>query len=211
MERLVMSFRVKEEERSRIATELHDEIGSTISSISILSDVIIREKNETSIRSMQQEIKSNAKLIMEKMDDIIWSLNPKNDSMEKMLLRIRQFASPLFEARNINYDYKIDNEVYTLPLPIEQRQQAYLILKEGINNLVKHAACTEANITAKKEANNMLVFSIADNGKGFKTANESTGNGLENMKNRARNMGAEIEFISLNGIGTTINLVIKLG
>ena len=211
MERLVISFKVKEEERSRIATELHDEIGSTISSISILSDVIIKEKNETSIKAMQLEIKGNSKLIMEKMDDIIWSLNPRNDSMEKMLLRIKQFATPLFEARNINYEYNIDNAVYALPLPIEQRQQAYLILKEAINNLIKHAACTEATITATKGSDNTLLFWVADNGKGYKTDNESSGNGLENMKLRARNMDAAITFVSSRGMGTTINLIIKLG
>ncbi len=211
MERLVISFRVKEEERSRIATELHDEIGSTISSISILSDVITKEKNDTSRKSMQEEIKSNAKLIMEKMDDIIWSLNPKNDSMEKMLLRIRQFATPLFEVRNISYEYDISSDVFDIPLPIEKRQQAYLIIKEAINNLIKHAACTEASVSVNIMQATNLVFTVCDNGRGYKTDDESQGNGMHNMVQRAKNMGAAIDFVSSQGKGTSMTLVIKIG
>ncbi len=211
MERLVLSFHVKEQERSRIATELHDEIGSTISSISILSEVIIKEKNETSVRSMQAEIKNNAKQIMEKMDDIIWSLNPRNDSMEKMLLRIKQFATPLFEARNINYEYPINPDVYEIPLPIEIRQQAYLIIKEAINNLIKHSGCTKASLSAEVNSSHDLVFTINDNGLGFDTNSESDRNGVLNMKHRAESIGAIIDFVSSGEVGTYVSLSIKIG
>jgi len=209
MERMRLSFKIKEEERSRIATELHDEIGSTLSSISILSDVITKEQNITSLRSMQLEIKSNSKTIMEKMDDIIWSLNPRNDSMEKMLVRIRQFASPLFEAKNIDYNFQYDTAVYDIPLPIEKRQQAYLIIKESINNMVKHAACTTATVAAKT-IDGKLIFSITDNGKGFDTDTEFPGNGLMNMKNRAKNMGADIVFSSVPAVETSITLTVNI-
>ncbi len=208
LERVVYSYKVKEEERNRIATELHDELGSTLSSISILSDVILNERNETSLRAMQEEIQSNTKLMMEKMDDIIWSMNPRNDSMAKMLLRIRLFATPLFEARNINYHFDFDEKIFEFPITIEKRQQGYLILKEAVNNLVKHAKSTEAYLAGYMKDEG-LVLQVSDNGRGYETSSESTGNGLYNMKQRAENISAVLQVESGSGKGTVVTLLIK--
>ena len=209
-EQLVFSYKAKEEERSRIAMELHDEIGSTLSSISILSDVITKEQNETSKTAMQQEVSSNSKLMMEKMDDIIFSLNPRNDSMEQMLLRIRQFATPLFEAKGIDYDFHFAEGVKAAALSVEQRQQVYLILKEAINNLVKHAGCSIASVRAEIDVDE-IIFTLKENGKGFDTAAEAAGNGLYSMKHRAEKIGASLSFSSLPGIETAIRLSLKIG
>ena len=210
MDSLVLSFKVKEEERSRIATELHDEIGATLSSISILSDVILKEQSETNVHSMQQEIRESSKLMMEKMDDIIFSLNPRNDSMEKMLLRIRQFATPLFEAKDIDYEFMIDRRLFDVPMPMELRQQAYLIAKEAVNNLIKHSGATVACFSASW-INATLIFKITDNGKGFDTAAGYAGNGLLNMQHRAEKMGAELQFHSAPFEETSVTLHVKIG
>ena len=203
-------YKAKEEERSRIAMELHDEVGSTLSSISILSEVIMKEQNETSRDAMQQEVSINSKLMMEKIDDIIFSLNPHNDSMEKMLFRIRQFATPLFEAKSIDYQFEFALEVYSASISSEVRQQLYLILKEGINNLVKHAACSLAKVSAVL-VDDALQCSITDNGKGFDATTEFTGNGLFSMKNRAEKIGAILEMVSIPGIETSVLLRLKIG
>jgi len=210
MDRVVSTYKARDEERSRIAMELHDEIGSTLSSISILSDVIHREQNETSKSSMQLEIRNNSKLVMERMDDIIFSLNPRNDSIDKMLFRIRQFATPLFEARNIDYSFLFDHGLDEANLSMVQRQQVYLILKEGVNNLIKHSNCSIASIEASLQSEN-LVFCIRDNGKGFDSGLEFEGNGMLSMKDRADKMQARLEINSVPFQETRLSLFIKIG
>ena len=209
-ERIKASYQAREEERSRIAMELHDEVGSTLSSISILSEVITKEQNETSKSAMQQEVSSNSRLMMEKMDDIIFSLNPRNDSLGQALLRIRQFATPLFEAKDIDYEFDFAEEIREAALSTEQRQQAYLILKEAVNNLVKHAGCSQARICGEL-CGGEVIFMIRENGKGFDAAAEASGNGLYSMKNRAEKIGAALSFTSIPFVETTIRLVLKIG
>ena len=210
MDRVVSAYQARDEERSRIAMELHDEIGSTLSSISILSDVIHREQNETSKSSMQLEIRNNSKLVMERMDDIIFSLNPRNDSIDKMLFRIRQFATPLFEARNIDYSFHFDADLDQANFSMVQRQQVYLILKEGLNNLIKHSNCSIASVEAKIQSD-CLVFRIKDNGKGFDSGMEFEGNGMLSMKDRADKMQAQLQILSVPNEETCLSLFVKIG
>ncbi|HET6721656.1 MAG TPA: two-component regulator propeller domain-containing protein, partial [Chitinophagaceae bacterium] len=132
--------------RSRISTDLHDDIGSTLSSISILSDIAAREKDQHQSGTMMQEIKHSSVSLMEKMDDIVWSINPRNDSIEDLMLRIKRFASKLFEAKEIDYTISIDDSIHKAKLDMETRQHIYLIMKEAINNLVKYSNCTKACI-----------------------------------------------------------------
>ena len=102
----------------------------------------LKEKNNAVNTGMMEEIKENSVLLMERMDDIVWSINPRNDSLENLLARIRKFATRLFEARNIDYHFEIQEDIKALRLPVDWRQHIYLVMKEAINNLVKYAAAT---------------------------------------------------------------------
>ncbi len=195
--------------RSRISSDLHDDIGSTLSSISILSEVAIHEDDKQQSRQMVNEIKENSILLMEKMDDIIWSVNPGNDSMEELLLRIKRFAAQLFEAKNIDYTFEIDDRLKQSYLSMEYRQHIYLIIKEAVNNLVKYSECTNAAIEIKDE-NGILKVAVTDNGKGFDTTEKALGNGLMNMKTRSGMIGAELVIESHRGKGTKILLRSKI-
>jgi len=195
--------------RSKISTDLHDDIGSTLSSISILSDMALKEKNISSNAAMMEEIKENSVMLMEKMDDIVWSINPKNDSLENLLLRIRRFATRLFEARNIDYRIEIPDSIRTIRLPMDYRQHVYLIMKEAINNLVKYAEATETQLLVNY-SNSHLEVNINDNGKGFDTILPYTGNGILNMQQRAHLMNANLQIDSKPGTGTSISLRIKI-
>ncbi len=96
------------------------------------------------------EIKQNSLSLMERIDDIVWSINPKNDSLENLLIRIKNFASQLFEAREINYTIEYGEEpAKQLHLSMEYRQHIYLIMKEAINNLVKYSNCANAEYCRK--------------------------------------------------------------
>lgn len=195
--------------RSRISSDLHDDIGSTLSSISILSEVAIQEKNHHQSNAMVKEIRENSISLMEKMDDIIWSVNPNNDSLENLMVRIKRFAAHLFEARDIDYSIDIDDSIRHISLSMEYRQHIYLIMKEAINNLIKYSGCTKASIEMKIE-HKILKICIKDNGKGFDQQNITVGNGLLNMKSRADQIQAELEIESVCGVGTKISFSSKI-
>ena len=195
--------------RHRISTDLHDDIGSTLSSISILSEIASKEKDHLQSGNMMQEIKQNSVTLMEKMDDIVWSINPDNDSIENLMLRIKRFASRLFEAKEIDYSIDIDNSIHNAKLNMETRQHIYLIMKEAINNLVKYSNCTKAAIRVKYDLGHLLI-EIVDNGKGFNEQNIQLGNGIISMKKRAEAIQAQIKIITKQNNGTTISLETKI-
>ncbi len=146
---------------------------------------------------------------MEKMDDIVWSINPRNDSLENLLSRIKRFATTLFEAKNIDYEISIQENINEVKLPMEWRQHIYLILKEAINNLVKYSEATRAALQVKYQ-DDLLDLFLQDNGKGFDSTMIYSGNGLLSMKNRADLMEAELIINSSVGKGSQIVLRIKI-
>jgi signal transduction histidine kinase len=195
--------------RNSIAQDLHDDIGSTLSSISILSNLAIKGNDATKTMNTIQEIKDSSVLLMEKMDDIVWSINPKNDSFENLLLRIKRFATSLFDAKNIDYHITISENIHEVKLPIEFRQHIFLILKEAINNLVKYSAATEAELCISYQGT-LLEISLKDNGSGFDSLKPVNGNGLLSMRNRSEIIRGKLEIYSVMGQGTTVKLSLKI-
>jgi len=214
--------------RAKISTDLHDDIGSTLSSISIMSDMILHtpadappektalppqeQSPQTPLPDWQRmagEIKDNSLSLMDKMDDIVWSINPRNDEMENLMVRIQRFAAPLLEARGIDYEIIIEDNIRHLKLSMEYRQHIYLIMKEAVNNLVKYSGATNAIIRARS-ASALLKVEISDDGNGFDPAKARKGNGIVNMKNRADLMRADLTINSASGTGTSVMLMLKI-
>jgi len=202
--------------RTKISTDLHDDIGSTLSSISIMSDMIMHTPQESpgpapppDWQRMAGEIKENSLSLMDKMDDIVWSINPRNDEMENLMARIQRFAAPILEARGIDYEILIENNIRHLKLSMEHRQHIYLIMKEAINNLVKYSGATNAVVRARS-AGGWLKVDVSDNGNGFDLASSRGGNGIVNMKSRAALMHAALNIDSVQGKGTSIMLMLKI-
>jgi signal transduction histidine kinase len=195
--------------RNKIAQDLHDDIGSTLSSISILSGLALEDKNSGHTLETMSEIKDSSILLMERMDDIVWSINPRNDSLENLLMRIKHFATTLFEAREIDYSIDIQENINAVRLPTDYRQHIYLVLKEAINNLVKYSQATQAAIQVGFDRQ-ILELSVRDNGRGFVASGESRGNGIPGMRGRAELMEAELEIRSGPGEGTTVSLKVRI-
>jgi len=191
--------------RNKIAQDLHDDIGSTLSSISILSDLAIKEKDSLQTLATMNEINIHSIQLMERMDDIVWSINPKNDSLENLMTRIKHFATTLFEARGIDYDILIQANINLLRIPMEFRQHIYLILKEAINNLVKYSNATQAKVHISFDEQ-ALFLEVRDNGKGFDQSAQRFGNGIYGMQNRAKAMNARLEITSAPESGTKLLL-----
>ncbi|HQI41677.1 MAG: hypothetical protein B6D44_15480 [Ignavibacteriales bacterium UTCHB2] len=197
--------------RNRISIDLHDDIGSTLSSISILSDIVLHRKKEGDFDSKKiiRQINESSHYIMEKMDDIVWSINPKNDSLEDLFARMKNIASRLFEAKEINYEINISPYIKNIHLSMEHRQHIYLIMKEAINNLIKYSDCSDAEISVSYQSHIMRII-IKDNGKGYDAQKSFYGNGLISMKKRAEAINANIEILSTLNKGTELILSVKI-
>ena len=198
-------------ERERIRRELHDEMGSTLSSIQMMSEIAkkkIEMKKEDAVATLEK-ISSNSATMQETMSDIVWTLNAQNTTMENLITRLRSFATEITEAKNIALHFETDERLCNIQLSLEERKNIYLIAKEAVNNAVKYADCSLCHIRFKK-SNDIINVLIEDNGKGFDTSVEQNGNGLRNMQSRAREMNAELQLQSEPGMGTAINLTLKL-
>jgi signal transduction histidine kinase len=151
------------------------------------------------------EIKDSSMMLMERMDDIVWSISARNDSLGNLLIRVRHFATTLFEAKGIEYSIDIEKNISEIRLPEDYRQHIYLILKEAINNLVKYAFATQAFLEVSFDRE-YLTLCVRDNGRGFDQATPPTGNGLSGMQRRAEMMNARLSIRSAPGEGTSIGL-----
>lgn len=193
--------------RNKIASDLHDDVGSTLSSISIFSQMAQQQSKE--VIPMLETIGESSRKMLDAMADIVWTINPENDQFEKIILRMRSFAYELLGAKKIDFEFIADDDVAKMKLPMNVRKNLYLIFKEATNNMVKYAAADRALFSLTGEKNNLTML-IKDNGKGFDTSLTTDGNGLKNMKKRAVEMGAALVIDSLPGNGTTIQLQVEV-
>ena len=210
---LIYQYRIRqmvkmERLRTRISSDLHDDVGSTLSSISILSDILVQGEKDPQSLKMISTVGSNAHRMLEKIDDIIWMVSPTNDRFQNLGLRIREFAIPLFETKNIRFIIEYEKQLAKLPLPMEVRRNIYLIAKEAINNVIKYAGCNSVEITIRP-LHQGLIMVIADNGIGFDTGKPSSRNGLNNMKQRAEQIKGILKIDSAPGNGTRIIFELK--
>ncbi|NOS55563.1 MAG: tetratricopeptide repeat protein [Cyclobacteriaceae bacterium] len=196
-----------EKVRNNIARDLHDDMGSALSSINILSQVALVEKNGNT-QSYLQRIGDQSARMMEDMGDMVWSINPRNDSMSQVLIRMREFASEIFELKNIEYQFT-DNGKEHFTLNAEQRKNLFLIYKETINNAAKYSQADKIEINLRQQ-DHFLVMSIKDNGQGFDEQKIKAGNGLRNLRERAKEISATFELKSTVGAGTEVNLKVPL-
>jgi two-component sensor histidine kinase/streptogramin lyase len=195
--------------RTRIATDLHDDVSSTLSGISILSDIAGRQTDNPKSSDMIREIGNNAHDMLERIDDIIWSVTPSNDKFQDLGLRIREYAIPLFESKNIQFHFEIPEKLSSLHLQMETRRNLYLIAKESINNLIKYSQCQKAEVRFREESGNLTMI-VADDGIGFNPEAVTSRNGIGNMKIRAGKIGGTICITSRPGDGTQISLKVKI-
>jgi ligand-binding sensor domain-containing protein/signal transduction histidine kinase len=201
--RLVAMERV----RNRIAADLHDDIGSTVSSISVFSRLAEEELGESApgAVSIIRRIGASSQRVMESLDDIVWMIRPGNDSLDVITSRIREYATAMFEARGIRFTLSMPPGLDEMRMSLEDRRQLYLIIKEAVNNIVKHSSCSFARLVIAVHKKDLLV-TIQDDGQGFDSSLHLRGNGIANMRERGSAMGGHLTIESGTEGGTTINL-----
>lgn len=194
--------------RQRIATDLHDDIGSTLNSISVYSEIAGRQlqTNAENAKSLLEKMGSASRNMIDTMNDIVWAVNPKNDYFENILQRMQYFAGELLSGKNILLQFNVDENVKNIKLPMAKRKNFYLIFKEAINNAYKYANSQEVNVSIAQQTQGIVMI-ITDDGKGFEVAKKSAvGNGLKNMQTRAKEIDAQLTIISWLNKGTRIEL-----
>lgn len=190
--------------RNRIAQDLHDEIGSNLSTISIFSKMVMKKEGMAG-SPMLDKIHGYANTSMEAMSDIVWMINARNDRFENIIVHMRSHAAELLEARNIALHMQFDEKLDAVRLEMEARKNFYLIFKEALNNIVKYADCKNVWLEMKLQSG-VILLKIRDDGKGFDSTSSNGGNGLVNMKKRAEFLKGRLLLDSAVGSGTRVEL-----
>ncbi len=204
--------------RTRIATDLHDDIGSSLSRMAILSEVVKQEIGSTHQGSVQRltEVAETARRLVETMSDLVWSIDPRRDDLKNVIARVRQFASDVLDAKGIRWDFQTPPEPEKVKLTPEQRRHVFLIFKEAFHNIMRHADCTSVSLIIRV-TDRHLVAEIRDDGRGFTVPPRSApvrqdrlGHGLENMRARAAELDGQLHIDSVPGRGTHLTLSVPL-
>jgi ligand-binding sensor domain-containing protein len=195
--------------RRRIATDLHDDVGSNLSQISILSEVMQRNLNGQpgELGESLSKIASTARESVDAMSDLVWTINPKRDSLRDLTQRMRVFAGEMLGTREI--ELRFDGDDREIKLAPETRRNIYLIFKECVNNVTRHSRCTKVDINLIF-AGDCLHLVVCDNGRGFDQGRQIQGNGLSNLRSRAEEIGAVLVIGSEPGLGTVVTLRLPL-
>jgi len=202
--------RATENERARIARDLHDEVGSSLTRISMLSEQIQARLSEPEqLKARTLKLSDFVVRTTRAFEEIVWAVNPRNDSLRSLLEYLTHFANELFDDSGITCRFKIPDNLPDIALPPEIRHGIFLVIKEALNNALKHAAASHVTLQAELDSRSLLI-TVQDDGKGFE-ANTSTTenighNGLPNMRQRIKNLGGQLEIESRPGAGTTIRI-----
>jgi ligand-binding sensor domain-containing protein/signal transduction histidine kinase len=196
--------------RTHIASDLHDDIGSSLTQIAILSEVAARDLGvqEASTRETLAGIARASREAVGSMSDIVWAIDPERDQLDDLVHRMRRFASDVFTARDV--PFRFDGAADTgLHLGPDVRRHVFLVFKEGVHNAARHSGCRSAVATVRVEGRE-LVVTLKDDGRGFDLATAESGHGLASMKSRARRLGATLALTSTPGAGTSVELRVPL-
>lgn len=200
--------REMEKMRLGIAQDLHDDIGSTLSGIQIISQMALKNGRDPQSEYFSK-ISAQAGTMMEKLGDIVWSLKADENSQEDLLMKMKEFAGEILEPAGIDYIFEGEENLLNLKLDIEKRKNIFLIFKEAVNNAVKYSDASEVRIHFSLHQNKFKMI-IKDNGKGFVPEEIKKGNGLHHIRQRAEKIQAAIAINTQKNNGTEIQLEIPL-
>ena len=206
--------RLRELERLRveIAANLHDDVGARLTKVAMMTELMDQqtgpgERSKPAIQAVFQTTRE----VIQAMDEIVWTINPKNDTLDHLANYVFQYAQEYFQHTRVRCRLDLPAQLPELPVSTEMRHNLFMAVKEALNNVLKHAAATEVRISlAVSEAR--ITLSIADNGRGFMTDRApNTGEGLRNMRERMHKIGGTLLLESVPGSGTRVQMEVDAG
>ena len=204
LEKVKAVYETREQERNRIAQDLHDDIGATLSSIHVYSSVAskVAAQDEGKLKEALQQIKENTRQVMENMSDIIWAIKANQSGDLTFENKLKNYGYELLSPLNIRCSYLINKSAEEKLVNVEARKNILLIAKEAMNNIAKYSQATDVTIRLDS-SNGHLLLEIVDNGQGF-DENRHFGNGFHNMQQRGKDVGGELNIASEKGSGTSV-------
>jgi signal transduction histidine kinase/Flp pilus assembly protein TadD len=194
----------EEKLREHIARDLHDDVGSTLTNIHILSKLAGNEADAHQ-RTYIEKIHVQSGDMMERMNDIVWAINPNNDSVQQTVLRMKEYAVELIESAGMECAFDVEDRADAVELEPEERKFIYLIFKESVHNAVKYSKASRISVFIA-QSQNVFSFRLVDDGVGFDPATAKMGNGIRNMQARAKAIHATFDIASTEGGGTVVHL-----
>lgn len=185
--------------RSRLASDLHDDLGSTINSVKVYTELALLENKDA---TYLQKVKASTQEAITGLRDLIWVLDDNRNSVEQLLARVNYFAAPLCAATGIIYNYTITPEVKQHELQPDEKRNLQMMLKEIINNAIKYANASRIDVTMELIASRPFIC-VSDNGKGFDQTTVTEGNGLKNLRRRAQEIKYKLIVETSTGSGTS--------
>ena len=206
-----VALNIQEDERKRIAAEMHDEIGAGLSKISILGQVIKKSNQDSSIVSCNiEKILQASKQVQKNINEIVWAMDPKYDTLENLLAYINNYASEFLESSVIGFHMHLSGNIPSVVINGKTRRTIFLIIKELLNNVVKHSESTHVEMEVGFEDKGITMM-IHDNGKGFDSASiPRFKNGINNMRRRVAEVGGKFNITSKPGEGVIIELMVPV-
>lgn len=210
---LIKTEKEKEAEKIRvqISRDIHDEVGATLSGIALFSEIASQKTKrykDNDVQDHLENITANSREMIEKMSDIVWTINPQNDSFDRIVAKLQSFTVNLCAGKGIKPHLDIDEAIRSFYPDMHERKNFYLIMKEAINNAVKYSGAKNIYISVHYR-DSEINATVKDDGKGFDATFAPEGNGLNNMKARTSELGAKLNIESQKGKGTSINLQMK--
>jgi len=193
--------------RNNIAADLHDDIGSTLSSIGIMSELAIRKPPQAS--QLLSSISESTSSIQENMSDIVWAIRSENDTWQQTVQRMHEFAAGIVNARAIDLDFQTDQSLGRTRMNMQQRRNFYLFFKEAVNNAAKYSGAKKITVKMNRELEEMQM-TVNDDGIGFDPDQVTAGNGMLTMKRRAEELRGQYILRSAPRQGTTVGLRFKI-
>ncbi|MEL7020214.1 MAG: two-component regulator propeller domain-containing protein [Bacteroidota bacterium] len=194
-----------EQLRTKISSDLHDEVSGLLSGIAMQTDIIQAISTDDKIVNRLQKIGTTSRSAMSKMSDVIWSIDSRKDHIEDLLHRMNAHAEELLDPLDIEYDFEIKNIVLLKKLSVILRQNLYFIFKECINNIAKHSNATQVNIVIKN-TDKEFIMSISDNGNSSNKTNTKSykGQGMSNLQMRAKRINARLIVDDTDGFQISV-------
>ena len=213
MKRRIQALKIRharEAERARIARDLHDDLGASLTEISILSALAAEGEDETTMRPALDQLSHKAKVVVGALDEIVWAVNPREDTLRSLVDYVAAFAREFLDTAGIPLRTDIPRHVPDLPLDATARHGIFLAAREALNNLVKHSKATQARLAVQLHRDDELLIRIEDNGRGFTQEWEAKGYGVANLRERMKSCGGDCSITSTPGEGVTVSLTLPL-